>query len=84
MNEVKYPDTLELAMLAVQSELTNPIKDTDNPFFKSKYTTLPEIRNSVTPILAKHGLYVMQIINGSNLETAIIHAPSKDKVVSSI
>lgn len=33
MTEIEYPNTLELAMLAVQSELTNPIKDATNPHF---------------------------------------------------
>lgn len=76
MTETKYPETLELSMLAVQSELTNPIKDATNPHFKSKYATLPEIRNLVTPILAKQGLYVTQFVHGELLKTFVTHAPS--------
>lgn len=78
-----YPETLELALLACQSELTNPIKDALNPHFKSKYATLPEIRNLVTPILAKNGLYITQKVvheQTSLLVTVITHAPTKASI----
>jgi len=85
MSEVEYPKSLELAMLAVQSKLTNPIKDTKNEFFKAMYATLPEIRNLVTPILAESGLYVTQLVNFDErayLDTIITHAPT-GKTISS-
>jgi len=85
--ETEYPATLELAMLAVQSELTNPIKDTKNEFFKSKYATLPEIRNLVTPILAKYGLYIIQCVGYDDkhtyIATDIMHATT-GKVIRSV
>lgn len=78
--------TIYEAMLAVQSELTNPIKSATNPHFKSKYATLPDIRDMITPILAKHGLYCIQPVQtgdmGAYLETNIIFAPTGEKAVS--
>ena len=78
--------TIHEAMLAVQSELTNPIKSATNPHFKSKYATLPDIRDMVTPILAKHGLYCIQPVlmddRGGYLQTRIVHAATADQLMS--
>ncbi|WP_138476194.1 ERF family protein [Dyadobacter bucti] len=84
MTEVKYPETLEMAMLAVQSELTNPLKTAAANY--GKYATLPEIRDLVTPILAKVGLYIIQNVDFDEIRpfllTGIVHAPTQ-KILSS-
>lgn len=51
---------LAAALVAVQEELKTIPFDAKNPFFKSKYTTLTAIMETVRPILAKHGLAVVQ------------------------
>lgn len=80
--------TIHEAMLAVQLELTNPIKSATNSHFKSKYAPLPDMRDMITPILAKHGLYCIQPVQigdmGAYLETNIIFAPTGDKVFSNM
>lgn len=48
------------AFAAAQGEMTNPINDSDNPHFRSKYASLAAVRNAVIPPLAAHGLSVMQ------------------------
>ena len=48
------------ALIAAQSELSNPKNTAENPFFKSKYAPLSEIINIVRPILAKNGLVISQ------------------------
>ena len=78
----EYPTTLEMAMLSCQTKLKNPIKDATNPHFKSKYASLPEIRNLVTPILADNGLYITQFIDGPVLKTFITHAPTQRSLYS--
>lgn len=53
-------DKLSLAFVEAQSELKNAAFDKINPHFKSKYATLAGVRDTVTPVLAKHGLAVIQ------------------------
>jgi len=83
----KYPETLEMAMLAVQDDITNPIKTAVNPHFKNKYATLPEICDLYRPMLAKYGLYIThrkKITDHGNeyLITEIVHAPTGKSVSS--
>jgi hypothetical protein len=51
---------LASALAKAQAELKNPGFDSNNPHFKSKYASLASVRDTVTPILAKHGLSVVQ------------------------
>lgn len=53
------------ALVAAQAEITNPAKDSDNPFYKSKYANLPDCIDATKPILTKNGLAMVQSIEGS-------------------
>lgn len=68
---------LAKALVAATKELKNPGFDKVNPAFKSKYATLASVRDSVTPVLAKHGLTVSQGLcnseHGVACETVLIH-----------
>ena len=59
VERVKH-ESLEAALAAAQADFEVISKDTENPFFKSKYADLPAILRSATPVLAKHGLGVTQ------------------------
>jgi hypothetical protein len=48
------------AFVAVQNELQNPVLDATNPHFRSKYSTLREIRDCVRPVASKHGIAIIQ------------------------
>lgn len=48
------------ALIAAQSEMPKAKKDSDNPYFSSKYADLAEIIDVSRPILAKHGLAIVQ------------------------
>ena len=48
------------ALAAFQSEVQDPAKNSDNPFFKSKYVELDDLLKATRPVLAKHGLSVLQ------------------------
>lgn len=47
--------------IALQADLVPVGKSADNPFFRSKYAPLPEVREALQPLLAKHnfGLSVL-------------------------
>lgn len=53
-------NTLNSAMVAALSELTNITKDKVNPHFKSKFTSLDAILDATRPVLARHGLALSQ------------------------
>jgi len=59
------------AMAAAQSEVKNVVKDSDNPFFKSRYANLATILNTVRPIYSKHGVAITQIPQGLDAENRI-------------
>ena len=59
-------------------------KDSDNPFFKSKYADLPTILDAVCVPLNESGLVISQNPNGKNLETVIFHVESGEYISSSI
>lgn len=65
------------ALLEAQKEMGNAIKDSANPFFKSKYADLNSIREACMPSLNKHGIVVLQPIvheNGKNfVKTVLLH-----------
>ena len=53
------------ALAKAQSEMQNPQFDSKNPHFKSSYASLASVRNAVVPVLAKHGISVMQdVVSG--------------------
>lgn len=65
------------ALLEAQKEMGNAIKDSSNPFFKSKYADLNAIREACMPSLNKHGIVVLQPIvhiDGKNfVKTVLLH-----------
>lgn len=65
------------ALVAAQSEMGNAIKDSTNPFFKSKYADLNSVREACIPIFNKHKIVVLQptvYIDGKPfVETMLLH-----------
>jgi hypothetical protein len=73
------------AILAVQAEVGPIAKDAINPHFRSKYTTLGTIVETVGPILNKHGLVWMTFPESAEggrpvLGYRLQHAQSGEKV----
>jgi hypothetical protein len=71
------------ALVKAQAEIKPIIKDSTNPAFRSKYTSLDAIMEVVRPVLAKNGLIVVQsvldTIDGEHstsimVESRVIHA----------
>lgn len=69
------------ALVAAQADLKSITKDKVNPHFKSKYVTLDAIIEAVRPVLAAHGLSVVQGGYGDldvqpgifGVETTLVH-----------
>lgn len=60
MNRSESINELATALVKAQAELRNPAFDSTNPHFKSKFASLAGVRDTVTPVLSKHGLSVTQ------------------------
>lgn len=65
------------ALLDAQKEMVNAVKDSNNPFFKSKYADLNSVREACMPALNKFGISLIQPIvadNGKNyVNTILLH-----------
>ena len=68
---------LALALSKAQAEMRNPIKDKENPHYKSRYADLGSVRDAVMPALAKYGLAVTQTVDrvgdADVLVTTLLH-----------
>ena len=78
MNRSDELDKLAAALVAAQADMTNPPLDGVNPHFKSKFTTLATMIDHTRPVLAKHGLVVIQHPVGETgevgVESILIHS----------
>lgn len=65
------------ALVKAQKEMSNAVKGSNNPFFKSKYADLNAIREAVLPVLNENGVVVLQPtvhIEGKNyVKTMLLH-----------
>lgn len=85
--------TLGQKLLAFQGEVAAITKDSDNPFFNSKYFDVNKVLEIVKPILTKHGIVLMQHLDTryssegnfatSVLRTALHNAEAFDEVIQS-
>lgn len=68
---------LAAALATAQGEFESVSKDSANPFFKSKYASLPNVVKAASPILTAHGLSVSQLLGhdeqGDTLTTVLMH-----------
>lgn len=71
-------------LLAVQKEIGVIKKDSDNPFYKSKYFDINSLLGVVKPILNKHGLVVLQgltAVEGKNgLNTWVVDSETGESI----
>lgn len=78
MNKSESIANLAQALCLFQGEVTNPKNSANNPFFKSKYAPLSEVINTTKPLLAKHGLSVLQSPSGDGehiiVTTLLMHS----------
>lgn len=65
------------AFIKAQGEMENLKKDSKNPFFKSQYSSLEVVLETVQPVFENHGIAIMQGSGtspiGINIITRLIH-----------
>ena len=61
------------ALCEVQTKLRPLKRNADNPFFKSNYTDLSAMTETLYPLLSSHGLSVIQGGDGNTLDTMLLH-----------
>lgn len=61
------------AFLKAQKEITSVIKDSDNPFFNSKYADLTSVIDACKDKLNAVGIAILQPIDGMSVETMLLH-----------
>jgi hypothetical protein len=78
MNKSESIKNFADAMAKFQGEVKNPPKSADNPFFKSKYTTLDVLIDTAKPLLQKNGLSYLQSCSGDGqniiVTTLLMHS----------
>ena len=71
-------DQLAAALAKAQGEFIAIPKDSNNPFFKSKYAALPQVVEVASPIISKNGLSVSQFLgttdSSDTLTTWLLHS----------
>ncbi len=71
------------AIAAAQLEFGSVTKGSVNPAFKSKYADLADVASVVIPVLARHGVCVIQYLVGESLgamRTEFVHGESESRV----
>ncbi|MFD1385683.1 ERF family protein [Oceanobacillus oncorhynchi subsp. oncorhynchi] len=67
MNKSESIVEISKALAKFQGEVKQPLKDADNPFFKSKYVPLENVVESISSIAPNHGLsFVQWALNDEN------------------
>lgn len=70
------------AIANLQNDITKITKNTDNPYYKSKYSDLSAIYDEIKPKIKEHGFLLLQRVVGNVLKTELIHIESGKKVES--
>lgn len=60
-------------LFKAKSEMKALSKDANNPYFSSKYTDLNTVLEGVEPLLNKYNMLLLQPVNGSSVESMILH-----------
>lgn len=90
VNSMKSVTTTKIsgALLRAQSKMSNAVKDSSNPFFKSKYADLNAVREACQTLLNGEGVLISQPViqkDGKNyLRTELTHAESGEFVASDV
>lgn len=79
MNKSEQINELATSLAKAQGEIKAALKDSSNPFFKSKYADLSSVWEACRSALSKNGLSVTQLpfsVEGSfvGIETTLLHS----------
>lgn len=76
MERTEKLTNLALALFKFHSEMGKIGKNSNNPFFKSKYADLPTILDAISDPLQNAGLVLLSIPDNDGLTTMLIHTES--------
>lgn len=68
------------ALADLQYSITKVIKNTDNPYYKSKYSDLSTIFEEIKPKIREQGFLLLQRVVGNTLKTELIYLKTGEKV----
>lgn len=79
MNTSESIDKVSAALVLAQQAMLPLIKDSNNPFFKSKYADLQAVTEACYPALQANGICVLQSAeslgsDGINIKTRLLHS----------
>ena len=83
MNKSESIKNIAGALVKFQSSVSKVAKESNNPFFKSKYASLANILDTIQKPLSECGLAISQFPDGNALTTIILHAESGEWMESS-
>lgn len=63
--ESRKPLGINEALAKAQLDMQNPTFDSTNPHFRNKFASLAAVRNAVVPVLAKHGIAMVQDVTST-------------------
>jgi len=64
-------ETLASALAAAQGDMSNASKNAKNPHFRSTYADLASLRDAVIPVLAGHGIALVQLCDGDGQTVSV-------------
>lgn len=73
---MKYSQTitkLSVSLVEAQKEIGSAVKGSTNPYFKSKYADLPAVIDACKEALNKHGIAILQPVEGDKVTTMLVH-----------
>ena len=74
---------LNKALVEARKEIHNPAFDSTNPHFKSKFASLKAVIAAIVPVMAKHGIAVVQDLvtmdGGVGCYTYLLHESGEEK-----
>jgi hypothetical protein len=68
------------ALSDLQNSITKVVKNTDNPYFKSKYADLNALFEQIKPLITQKGFVLIQVVRGNQLHTELTHLESGESI----
>ncbi len=68
------------ALSDLQNSITKVVKNTDNPYYKSKYADLNALFEQIKPLITEKGFVLIQVVRGSQLHTELVHIETGESI----
>lgn len=68
------------ALSDLQNSITKVVKNTDNPYYKSKYADLNALFEQIKPLITEKGFVLIQVVRGNQLHTELVHLETGEAI----